>query len=127
VVVTGSPRVDPDRALRPASQDERDEVRRELRVEDGDRLLVISAARNPVGDEIHSVNMVARVLDGPLPGVHVVVKLHPEAEGGEHYEALRPVLASPAATRRDPSASSGTSTSTGCWDRRRTYRPVRPS
>jgi hypothetical protein len=30
----------------------------------------------------------ARLLDGPLPGVHVVVKLHPEEAGGEQYERL---------------------------------------
>lgn len=93
VVVTGSPRVDPDGALRPSAPDERDEVRRELGIEDGDRLLVVSAARNPVGDEIHSVSMVARVLDGPLPGIHVVFKLHPEEPSGEHYEALLAGLA----------------------------------
>lgn len=93
VVVTGSPRVDPDAARRPAAPDERDGVRRELGIEDGYRLLVISGARDPVGDEIHSVNMVARVLDGPLPGVHVVVKLHPEEKSGEHYEALLSGLA----------------------------------
>ncbi len=93
VVVTGSPRIDPDGALRPGSPDERADVRRELGVEDGDQLLLVSAARNPVGDEIHSVSMVARLLDGPLPGVHVVVKLHPEEKSGDHYIALLAGLA----------------------------------
>ena len=93
VAVTGSPRVHPDEAPIPASPDERADVRRELDVKDDARLLVISGARNPVGDEIHSVSMVARLLDGPLPGVHVVVKQHPEEAGGEHYERLLTGLA----------------------------------
>jgi hypothetical protein len=62
-------------------------------VEDPDRLLVLSAARNPVGDEMHSMSMVARLLDGPLPGVHVVIKLHPEEATGEQYERLLAGLA----------------------------------
>jgi hypothetical protein len=37
--------------------------------------------------------MAARLLGGPLPGIHVVVKLHPEEEGGEHYERLLTGLA----------------------------------
>ena len=93
VVVTGSPRVHPDGAAAPATPEERAGIRRELGVEDDDRLLVVSAARNPIGDEMHSVSMVARMLDGPMPGVHVVFKLHPEEQGGEHYERLLAGLA----------------------------------
>ena len=93
VVVTGSPRVHPDDAPQAASPDERAVLRHELGVADGDRLLVVSAARNPIGDEIHSVTMAARLLDGPLPGVHVVVKLHPEEQSGEHYLRLLDGLA----------------------------------
>ena len=93
VVVSGSPRVRPDDAPMPATPDERDEVRAELGVADGDRLLVLSAARNPVGDEMHAISMAARLLDGPLPGVHVVVKLHPEEESGDPYERLLTGLA----------------------------------
>jgi len=93
VVVTGSPRVHPDDAPVDVAADEGIELRRELGVADTDRLLVVSAARNPVGDEMHSVSMVARLLDGPLPGVHVVVKLHPEEATGEHYERLLAGLA----------------------------------
>ncbi len=88
VVVTGSPRVQPDDAAIPLDADERSALRRELGVADGDRLLVVSAARNPIGDEIHSMSMASRLFDGPLPGVHVVVKLHPEEQTGEHYERL---------------------------------------
>ena len=93
VVVTGSPRVHPDDAPVDVSPDEGIDLRRELGVADTDRLLVVSAARNPVGDEMHSVSMVARLLDGPLPGIHVVVKLHPEEATGEHYERLLAGLA----------------------------------
>jgi hypothetical protein len=88
VAVTGSPRVHPDDAPAAATPEERADVRRELGVADGDRLLVMSAARNPIGDEIHAVSMAARLLGGPLPGIHVVVKLHPEEQSGEHYERL---------------------------------------
>jgi hypothetical protein len=88
VVVTGSPRVHPDDAPVAASPDERTALRNELGVADEDRLLVVSAARNPIGDEIHSVTMAARLFDGPLPGVHVVFKLHPEEQSGEHYLRL---------------------------------------
>ena len=93
VVVTGSPRVHPDEAPIDVSPDDGVDLRRELGVADTDRLLVVSAARNPVGDEMHSVSMVARLLDGPLPGIHVVVKLHPEEATGEHYERLLAGLA----------------------------------
>jgi hypothetical protein len=93
VAVTGSPRVRPDQAAIPTTPDERAEVRQELGVAEGDRLLVLSAARNPVGDEMHAISMAARLLGGPLPGIHVVVKLHPEEQGGEHYERLLTGLA----------------------------------
>jgi hypothetical protein len=93
VVVTGSSRVDPDGALVPSSPDERDEIRLKLGIAPEDRLLVVSAARNPVGDEMHSISMAARMLDGPLPGVHLVVKLHPEEESGEAYVTLLAGLA----------------------------------
>lgn len=93
VVVTGSSRVDPDGALVPSAPDERDAVRLALGIAVDDRLLVVSAARNPIGDEMHSISMASRMLDGPLPGVHLVIKLHPEEESGKHYEALLTGLA----------------------------------
>ena len=94
VIVTGSPRAHPDDTPVVTSPGERDDVRAELGVADGDRLLVVSAARNPIGDEMHAVSAVARLLDGPLPGVHVAIKLHPEEQGGEHYERLLAGLSS---------------------------------
>jgi hypothetical protein len=78
VVVTGSARSDPTVSSRPETTDERAEVRRELGVRDGDRLLVVSVAHNPIAGDLHSAEMVARLLGGPLPGVHLVFKLHPQ-------------------------------------------------
>ena len=88
VVVTGSPRVDPDRIEGPLPLQERSAVRTDLGVAAGDRMLVISGGRMTVGDRLGTLPLLARVLDGPLPGVHLVVKLHPEERDGSHYEEL---------------------------------------
>lgn len=100
--VTGSPRADPDQARTPSSVDERAEVRGQLGVAEGDRLLVVSVANNPVGGDIHSVMMVARLLDGPLPGVHLVIKLHPVDRTVGTYEALLAGLAEAGGYRPTP-------------------------
>jgi hypothetical protein len=76
VVVTGSPRVAGGESAR-VDADTRRQVRNELGVAAGNRILVISAAHNPIG-ELLTAGMLAAVLDGPLPGVHLVVKLHPQ-------------------------------------------------
>jgi hypothetical protein len=78
VVVTGSARSDPTVASRTETADERAVVRRELGVRNGDRVLVVSVAHNPIAGDLHSAEMVARLLGGPLPGVHLVFKLHPQ-------------------------------------------------
>lgn len=88
VVVTGSPRIDPEAASRPMMPDERDGVRAELGISLGERLLVVSAGRRFIGDTVHGLAMAARMLGGPLPGIHVVVKLHPEAPEEDDYGAL---------------------------------------
>jgi hypothetical protein len=93
VATTGSPRSDAVRAMVALTPDERAEVRRGLGVADEDRMLVISTARHAVGDEIHSMAMAGRLLDGPLPGVHLVFKLHPEELEREHYRELLAGLA----------------------------------
>jgi len=93
VIVTGSPRINADVARMPTTQDERDRVRRELRVADGDRILLLSAGRRFIGDTVHGLSMAGRLLDGPLPGVHIVVKLHPESTGDERYDDLLAGLA----------------------------------
>ena len=88
VVVTGFGRADPEAVDPDSASADRAAIRAELGIADGDRLLVISVANNPVGGDIHSLCMVARMLDGPLPGVHVVVKLHPIDRVGGRYETL---------------------------------------
>lgn len=88
VIVTGSPRIEPDRALVPGSPDERASVRRELGVVGDDRLLVVSAARRTIGNEIHGMSALGQLLAGPLPGVHVAFKLHPEEKDGNSFVAL---------------------------------------
>ncbi len=93
VIVTGSSRADPERSSRIAAPDERADVRRELGVRDVDRLLVVSVAHNPVAGDIYSVEMVARLLGGPLPGIHVVFKLHPRERSDAPYEAVLTGLA----------------------------------
>ena len=88
VLATGSPRSNPETASQAASPDDRMAVRHQLGVADGDAMLVVTVANNPVGGDIHSVCMVARTLGGPLPGVHVVVKLHPIDRTDGTYETL---------------------------------------
>ena len=88
VEVSGSPRldvVDPD-AARHAAQ--RDEVRRSLGVADGDRMLVLSTANHVLAWRFHIADAMARILDGPLPGVHLVIKLHPGERDEGPYRAL---------------------------------------
>ncbi len=80
VAVTGSPRpvqagtLDGNSIGREA---ERRAVRDELGVAEGDRLLVVSSANLWLVRDVHVVDMVARTLGGPLPGIHVVIKQHP--------------------------------------------------
>ena len=93
VLVTGSARSDPDHTADPASPTERADVRRDLGVAEGHRTLVVSVAHNPVAGDLHSVNMVARMLGGPLPGVHVVFKLHPMERSEGRYRATLEGLA----------------------------------
>ncbi len=93
VTVTGSPRIDPDIAPVTGSPAERAAVRDELGVVADDRILVVSAGRRFIGDTIHGLNMAGRLLAGPMPGIHIVVKLHPEAIGDDDYAALLAGLA----------------------------------
>ena len=63
-------------------------MRRELGVREGDQMIVVSVAHNPVMGDVHSVCMVGRALGGPLPGVHVVFKLHPQERTDPPYERV---------------------------------------
>ena len=93
VVVTGSSRAGPILAATSPGEEERARVRRELGVRDPDRMLVVSLAHNPVAGDLHTVNMVARTLGGPLPGIHVVLKLHPQEHSESRYAATLVSLA----------------------------------
>ena len=89
VIATGSPRVEDRDALTwPLPPDEREAVREQLGILAGHRILVISGARMTVGDRLGTLPLMARVLDGPLPGVHIVVKLHPEERDSGQYVEL---------------------------------------
>ncbi len=86
VVVVGSPRVG-NPASRPQPKLARDAVRLELGVAEGDRVLVISAAHSMMG-ELLTACMLSTVLDGHLPGVHLVVKVHPQDQAPADYEGF---------------------------------------
>ncbi len=91
VIVAGSPRLDLDAAApaRPDPVAERLAVRGELGVADGDRLLVVSTMNVAFLRRSHLVHMLEVLLGGPLPGIHVVVKLHP---GEDDDGPARPLL-----------------------------------
>ena len=86
VVVTGSPRVRGNDVGR-LDAGARRAVRASLGVAPGVRMLVVSAAHSPFG-ELLTACMLATVLDGPLPGIHVVVKLHPQDRTPGDYAGL---------------------------------------
>lgn len=92
VEVSGSPRFDLDRAATEGSSGaaaaERAAVRRELRVADGDRMLVISTINLRFVQQSHFAHTLARTLGGPLPGVHLVFKQHPGEFDDGPYRAL---------------------------------------
>ena len=91
VAVTGSPRPgheSSDMAHEDLAR-EREAVRRELGVAADERLLVVSSANMWIVRDVHVVEMVARTLGGPLPGIHVVIKQHPgEADEGPFRRLL---------------------------------------
>jgi RimJ/RimL family protein N-acetyltransferase len=92
VVVSGSPRLDLDA---PAEDDpearraERAAVRRELGVAPTDRMLAVSTVFLEFSRRFYYAHLLDRLLGGPLPGVHVVLKLHPgETDEGPYREEL---------------------------------------
>ena len=91
VVVAGSPRLDlaalaePDAASRAAA---RAAVRAELRVAEGDRLVVVSTTAAAVLTRFGVMPALGRLFDHPLPRVHLVIKLHPAETDGSRYERL---------------------------------------
>lgn len=73
VVVGGSPRLDlvvPDPA-------DRERIRRELGIADGDRLVLVAGTWGGLYRRFQYPIALAALVDRPLPGVHIVVKLHP--------------------------------------------------
>jgi hypothetical protein len=90
VAVAGSPRLDLDAAAATADTlTERSDVRRELGVADGTRMLVISTQHIPFVRRAHIVHMLETCLGGPLPGIHLVVKQHPgERDEGPYRQLL---------------------------------------
>jgi hypothetical protein len=91
LVVSGSPRSDLDRVTIPADRaTEREDVRRQLGVAPGAAMLVVSTAYGDVFRRYHGAEFLERFLREPLPGTHVVLKLHPaEQDDGPYVELLR--------------------------------------
>lgn len=90
VEVSGSPRDDPASAgatCEATHASERAAVRRELGVAHGDRLLLISTTFSRLGRR-YLLHMLRRLLDDPLPGVHLLFKQHPGEPDRGPYEAL---------------------------------------
>jgi hypothetical protein len=84
VRVGGSPRLDYARAR----DVDRDAVRRELGIADGDRLVVLSATWAAMYRTFFYPIALARVFDRPMPRVHLVVKLHPSEPDEGPYRAI---------------------------------------
>ena len=89
VIVSGSPRLTPAAgADAPMAAEERRQVRRDLGVAEGDRMLVISTAPGLVR-RFHMAHMTERLLGGPLPRIHLVFKQHPgEADEGPYQHLI---------------------------------------
>ena len=85
VVVGGSPRLD---YVAPAVLRERDAVRRELGVARGDRLVVVSTTWADLHRRFDLPVSLAALFDRPLPGIHLVFKLHPREPDEGTYRQL---------------------------------------
>ncbi|MEO8229228.1 MAG: GNAT family N-acetyltransferase [Chloroflexota bacterium] len=105
VVVSGSPRLQLG-AHEPADAGElaaeRSAVRRELGIADGDRILVVSTVFVPFVRQFYFAHVLERLLGGPLPGIHVVFKLHPGEDDEGPYRALLDGLAAAGAYPAPP-------------------------
>ena len=88
VVVGGSPRLDlvgPDAGTAPSPDDD---LRRELGVAPGDRMIVLSGTWGHQQRRFHYPIALAQLFDAPLERVHVVVKLHPSEKDEGPYRAI---------------------------------------
>lgn len=89
VVVAGSPRGAHPAAVDPAVRRQtRVAVCRRLGIDETARILVVSTAHTAIFRRYHLAHMLAELLAGPLPGVHVVFKLHPGETDEGPYRAL---------------------------------------
>jgi hypothetical protein len=89
VVTGGSPRLDyvsPNDAS-PVAVD-RDAVRRKLGVAPGDKMVVVSGTWGPVYRRFHYPICLDRILDRPMIGIHLVIKLHPSERDEGPYRAV---------------------------------------
>lgn len=102
VIATGSPRITSDTGAAVADPDARARVRRSLGLGDSEQMLVITGARHAVGEGLVSTTIYSRLLDGELPAIHLVVKLHPEEDQGDHYLTLIEGLARAGGYRPPP-------------------------
>jgi hypothetical protein len=104
VEVTGSPRLDLDVAPQLADDvaAERNSVRGELGVANGDRLLVVSTINLRFVQRSHLASMIERVLGAHLPRVHVVFKQHPGEHDEGPYRTLLEGLASAGGYKAPP-------------------------
>jgi hypothetical protein len=90
VLVGGSPRLD---LVAPEPVD-RETVRAELGVASGDRLVVISGTWGTTDRRFRYPITLARLIDRPLPRIHLVIKLHPrEPDDGPYREVIEGVAA----------------------------------
>jgi hypothetical protein len=85
VRVSGSPRLD---LVEPEIRRERDKVRSELRVAKRFRMLVVSTTWAQLLRRYHFPVTLARLFDRPMPGVHVVIKLHPGEPDDDLYRRV---------------------------------------
>jgi hypothetical protein len=88
VVVAGSPRLDlaGDRHDNPARTG-REAIRDDLGVAAGDRMVVVSGTWSTLYRRFHYPISFAAIVDRPLPGVHLVIKLHPGEPDEGPYRA----------------------------------------
>jgi len=91
VAASGSPRLDLRRGQAPEG---RARLRASLGVRPPDRLVVISGTWSGILRRFHIPVTLARLFDRPMPGVHVVVKLHPgEVDEGPYRATIEGVAA----------------------------------
>ena len=88
VVVGGSPRLDLVGSATGAASSPGDDVRRELGVAPGDRMIVLSGTWGRQERRFHYPIALAQLFDAPLERVHVVVKLHPSEKDEGPYRAI---------------------------------------